>query len=94
MAREKASDAAQRVRLERVSKLGYWEAGIESKQLVFSRLIVAAAAGRKVFRLISEKRIPFLMKRAASNSPGDPLCGRSIPAFLQGRNSRLRAIQQ
>ncbi|GFO04510.1 hypothetical protein PoB_003101500 [Plakobranchus ocellatus] len=70
---------------------------------LFSRLIVAAAACRPVFKSISEKRVPFLMRRAAS-PPGDPPCGRSVtpgwhlalpkPAFLQGHNSRLRLIQQ
>ncbi|GFO22147.1 hypothetical protein PoB_004865200 [Plakobranchus ocellatus] len=43
---------------------------------VFSRLIVAAAACRPDFKSISEKRVPFLMRRAAS-PPGDPPCGRS-----------------
>ncbi|GFO42868.1 hypothetical protein PoB_006937300 [Plakobranchus ocellatus] len=43
---------------------------------VFSRLIVAAAACRPVFRSISKKQVPFLMRRAAS-PPVDPPCGRS-----------------
>ncbi|GFO03548.1 hypothetical protein PoB_003005300 [Plakobranchus ocellatus] len=43
---------------------------------VFSRLIVAAAACRPVFRSISEKRVPFLVRRAASPT-GDLPCGRS-----------------
>ncbi|GFN95422.1 hypothetical protein PoB_002192800 [Plakobranchus ocellatus] len=43
---------------------------------VFSRLIMAAAACRPVFRSISEKRVPFLMRRTAS-PPGDPSRGRS-----------------
>ncbi|GFN84752.1 hypothetical protein PoB_001125800 [Plakobranchus ocellatus] len=38
---------------------------------VFSRLIVAAAACRPVFRVISEKHVPFHMRRAASPL-GDP----------------------
>ncbi|GFO43706.1 nucleic-acid-binding protein from mobile element jockey [Plakobranchus ocellatus] len=64
---------------------------------VFSRLIVAAAACRPVFKSISEKRVPFLMRRAAS-PPRDPpreeaRCNPK-PAYLQGHNSRMRSIQQ
>ncbi|GFO15146.1 hypothetical protein PoB_004165100 [Plakobranchus ocellatus] len=46
---------------------------------VFSKLFVAAAVCRPVLRTLSEKRVPFCMRRAAS-SPGDPHCGRSIVA--------------
>ncbi|GFO43289.1 hypothetical protein PoB_006979400 [Plakobranchus ocellatus] len=72
---------------------------------VFSRLIVAATACRSVFRSISEKRVPFLVRRAASPRGGPtPRKKQSVapgwqpalpkPAFLQGHNSRLRSIQQ
>ncbi|GFN88475.1 hypothetical protein PoB_001498100 [Plakobranchus ocellatus] len=68
---------------------------------VFSKLIVAAAACRPVFKSISEKRVPFLMRTAASPTlrkkqsvtPGWHLTLLK-PAFLQGHNSRLRSIQQ
>ncbi|GFO35547.1 hypothetical protein PoB_006205200 [Plakobranchus ocellatus] len=72
---------------------------------VFSRLIVAAAACRPVFKSISEKT-GSVSDEEGRLAPGGPTLRekQSVtpgwhlalpkPAFLQGHNSRLRSIQQ
>ncbi|GFO32997.1 hypothetical protein PoB_005950200 [Plakobranchus ocellatus] len=72
-AREKASEAAQRVQLEKVSKLGNWEAGIESK----------CDIGRQEGCLTLGGPTPLKEKH---KTPGWQL-PLPKPAFLQGHNS-------
>ncbi|GFO41245.1 hypothetical protein PoB_006775000 [Plakobranchus ocellatus] len=65
----------QRVQPERVSKMGYWEEGTESKRLesfqgLLWQLQHAGQCSEQFLR-----NVPFRMRRAASPA-GDPSCGR------------------